>query len=429
VRDWAEVEAHLPEPELIRQAVRCMGCAVPFCFGEGCPLQNVVPEINAEVMEGRWREALSLSRLTNPFPDITGRICPALCEGACCNAKDGDAVAIRQIERELADRAWAEGWMLPRPPAPKIGRSVAVVGSGPAGLAAADALNQAGVEVTVYEAARHAGGLLRYGIPDFKLEKEVVERRIRLLEKEGIHFQCGVQIGTDISLAYLQRRHDGVLLACGVRQPRDLPVPGRDLQGIHFALDFLTRQNQVVGAELSEVGAEWSAEGRNVVVIGGGDTGSDCIGTSIRQGARRVTQIEILPQPPPVRASDNPWPQWPRILRTSSSQHEGVQRLFAIDTLAFEGDSTGRVKQLRCVEVEWLHRRPMAKAETEFTLPADLVLLAMGFTAPAPEAPRAEGQANVWEVGDMATGPSLVVRAAANGMLKAREIVAAWRNK
>ena len=427
VRDWREVEQRLAPEELARQAARCMDCGIPFCFGAGCPLKNPIPDMNAAALEGRWEDALQLLLTTCPYPEFTGRVCPALCEGSCCNAKDSDAVAIRQIEREIADRAFEEGRMVPRQPAVRNGRSVAVVGSGPTGLAAASDLNQWGFAVTVYESAKYAGGLLRYGIPDFKLEKWMVERRIDLFRREGIRFECGVQVGVDVSLDYIRRKHDAVLLACGAREPRDLQVPGRDRKGIHFALDFLTRQNQVLGGELSDVGGEWSARGRDVVVIGGGDTGSDCVGTSIRHGARSVTQIEILPKPPASRAANNPWPEWPRVLRASSSHHEGCERIFSANTLSFEGDEAGRVYGLRCVQVEWQGRTPVSKPGTEFFQKADLVLLAMGFTGPAKGTPAAEGLANVWSAGDMVTGPSLVVWAAARGHEAARQMAASLR--
>ena len=425
VRDWQEVERHLTPEELARQAARCMDCGIPFCYGVGCPLQNPIPEMNAAALESRWEDALQLVLTTCPYPEITGRICPALCEGACCNAKDSDAVAIRQIEREIGDRAFEEGRMVPRPAAPRNGLSVGVVGSGPTGLAAASDLNRWGFDVTVYESARQAGGLLRYGIPDFKLEKWMVERRIELFRREGVRFECGVQVGRDVALDYLRRKHDGMLLACGAREPRDLPVPGRELKGIHFALDFLIRQNEVVAGELPDVGADWSARGRDVVVIGGGDTGSDCVGTSVRHGAKSVTQIEILPRPPEGRADDNPWPDWPRIYRASSSHQEGCERLFATHTLSFEGDESGRVYGLRCVQVEWQGRKPVAKPGTEFFRKADLVLLAMGFTGPGKDAPDAAGLDRVWSAGDMVTGPSLVVWAAARGHAVARQIAAA----
>ncbi len=422
IHDWREVERHLAPDELTRQAARCMDCGIPFCFGAGCPLKNPIPDMNAAALEGRWEDALQLSLSTCPYPEITGRICPALCEGSCCNGKDGEAVAIRQIEREIADRAFEEGRMRPRLPAPRNGKSVAVVGSGPTGLAAASDLNLWGFDVTVYESAPHAGGLLRYGIPDFKLEKWMVERRVNLFRQEGVRFECGVNVGVDLSLDYLRRKHDGVLLACGAREPRDLRVPGRELAGIHFALDFLTRQNEVNGGEAKETGAQWSARGRDVVVIGGGDTGSDCVGTSIRHGAKSVTQIEILPKPPAGRADANPWPEWPRILRSSSSHHEGCKRIYSTNTLAFEGDESGRVYGIRCVQVEWQDRKPVAKPGSEFFQKADLVLLAMGFTGPAKGTPSWEGMNNVWAAGDMVTGPSLVVWAAARGHEVARRM-------
>ena len=422
VRDWNEVEKHLSPEELTRQAARCMDCGIPFCFGAGCPLKNPIPDMNAAVLESRWEDALQLLLTTCPYPEFTGRVCPALCEGSCCNAVDSDAVTIRQIEREIADRAFAEGRMVPRIPAPRNGRSVAVVGSGPTGLSAAQDLNMWGFDVTVFESAPYAGGLLRYGIPDFKLEKWMVERRVDLFRKEGVRFECGVQVGKDLSLDYIRRKFDGVLLACGAREPRDLKVPGRELKGIHFALDFLSRQNQVLNGEISDVGGDWSAKGRDVVVIGGGDTGSDCVGTSVRHGARSVTQIEILPKPPTSRLAANPWPEWPRVLRSSSSHQEGCERMFATNTLSFEGDEAGRVYGIRCVQVEWQGRTPVAKAGTEFFQKADLVLLAMGFTGPAKGTPSAEGLKNVWAAGDMVTGPSLVVWAAIRGHDAAKQI-------
>ena len=425
VRDWQEVEGHLSPDELARQAARCMDCGIPFCYGAGCPLKNPIPEMNAAALESRWEDALQLVLTTCPYPEITGRICPALCEGACCNAKDSEAVAIRQIEREIGDRAFEEGRMVPRPVAPRNGLSVGVVGSGPTGLAAASDLNRWGFDVTVYESAKQAGGLLRYGIPDFKLEKWMVERRIELFRQEGVRVECGVRVGRDVALDYLRRKHDGVLLACGAREPRDLPVPGRELKGIHFALDFLIRQNQAVSGERSGIGAEWSARGRDVVVIGGGDTGSDCVGTSVRHGAKSVTQIEILPRPPEGRTDDNPWPDWPRIYRASSSHQEGCERLFATNTLSFEGDESGRVYGLRCVQVEWQGRKPVAKPGTEFFRKADMVLLAMGFTGPGKDVPDAAGLERVWSAGDMVTGLSLVVWAAARGHDAARQIAAA----
>ena len=429
VKDWSEVEVHLSDEELARQAARCMDCGIPFCYGAGCPLKNPIPEMNAAALENRWEDAIQMLQVTCPYPEITGRICPALCEGSCCNAVDSDAVAIRQIEREIADRAFANGFMKPRTRAARNGLSVAVVGSGPTGLAAASDLNLMGFDVTVYESAKFAGGLLRYGIPDFKLEKWMVERRIDLFRQEGVKFECGVHVGVDVSLDFLRRKFTGVLLACGAREPRDLKVPGRELHGIHFALDFLTRQNQVVGGELQEVGAEWSAKGRDVVVIGGGDTGSDCVGTSVRHGARSVTQIEIMPKAPPSRLHNNPWPEWPRVFRSSSSHHEGCERMFSTNTLSFEGDENGRVYGIRCVEVEWQGRTPVAKPGTEFFQKADLVLLAMGFTGPAKGTPSADGIANVWAAGDMVTGPSLVVWAGARGHEVARQMAGALASR
>ena len=425
VRDWREVEAHLSDEELAKQAARCMDCGIPFCYGAGCPLKNPIPEMNAAALENRWEDAIRLLETTCPYPEITGRICPALCEGSCCNAVDSDPVAIRQIEREIADRAFAGGFMKPRTRAARNGRAVAVVGSGPTGLAAAADLNLWGFDVTVYESAKHAGGLLRYGIPDFKLEKWMVERRIDLFRQEGVRFECGVHVGVDLSLDFLRRKFDGVLLACGAREPRDLPVLGRELDGIHFALDFLIRQNEAVGGERTDMGDAGSAKGRDVVVIGGGDTGSDCVGTSVRHGAKSVTQIEILPRPPASRAATNPWPEWPRVFRSSSSHHEGCERIFSTNTLAFEGDENGRVYGIRCVQVDWQGRTPVPRPGTEFFRKADLVLLAMGFTGPEKGSPSPEGLPRVWAAGDMVTGPSLVVWAGARGHDVARQMAAA----
>jgi glutamate synthase (NADPH) small chain len=425
LKDWSEVETHLTDEELAKQASRCMDCGIPFCYGAGCPLKNPIPEMNYAALENRWEDAIQMLQETCPYPEITGRICPALCEGACCDAANGEAVSIRQIEREIADRAFAGGTMKPRTAAPRNGRKVAVVGSGPTGLAVASDLNLWGFDVVVYESARHAGGLMRYGIPDFKLEKWMVERRIDLFRQEGVVFECGVNVGVDVSLDFLRRKYDGVLLACGAREPRDLPVPGREFKGIRFALDFLMRQNQVNSGERAEMGAEWSAAGRDVVVIGGGDTGSDCVGTSRRHGAKSVTQIEILPRPPDSRLPTNPWPDWPRIYRSSSSHEEGCERLFAVNTLSFEGDENGRVYGIRCVEVEWQGRTPVAKPGTEFFQKADMVLLAMGFTGPAKGTPSADGLDNVWAAGDMVTGPSLVVWAGARGHDVAHQMASA----
>lgn len=447
IKDYAPVERRLSDDDLKRQASRCMDCGTPFCHGLACPLGNLVPEFNRLASQGRWPEALEMLLATNPFPEFTARICPALCEGSCVCGLGGDAVAIRQIELEVIERGFEAGLMKPAPPATRNRFRVAVVGSGPAGLAAAQELNRAGCTVTVYEHAPRPGGILRYGIPDFKLDKAVVDRRIDLMTREGIHFECGVEAGRDLSARFLLDRHQALVLACGSRAPRDIKAPGRELAGIHFALEYLTRQNRINAGD-APGGAPLSALGQDVVVIGGGDTGSDCVGTAIRQGARSVLQLEIMPQPPVCRASSNPWPQWPVVAKETSSHKEGCARRWCVATQAFLG-AEGRVQSLRAIEVEWrgapgARPQPVEKPGTDFTVPAGLVLLALGFTGPvrhglleqiraasgpAPGLPREANGAmtgldGVFAVGDAALGPSLVVRALADGRRVAREVVA-----
>ena len=349
--DWNEVELPLLAEEAAVHARACMACGLPFCHGMGCPLANVIPETNAAVAAGDEALAYALLSRTDLFPEFTSRICPALCEGSCTRGMDGEApVSIRALERHISDTAWEKGWVKPVLPAERVGKRVAVVGSGPAGLAVAEGLNRAGVTVTVYERDRFPGGLLRYGIPDFKLDKTIVARRIALMEAEGIRFVTGTEVGRDVSPEWLAKRHDAVIWAVGAGAPRDLSVPGRDLGGIHFALDFLRGQNRVCSGESSVLPI--SAEGRKVLVIGGGDTGSDCVGTAIRQGARAITQIEILPRPPEERSASTPWPRWPWRLRTSSSHEEGCERLWNVESLAFEGVN-GQVSGVRVRDVVW----------------------------------------------------------------------------
>lgn len=439
-RDWDEVERPLPAEDIAPHARACMACGLPFCHGMGCPLANVIPETNAALAAGDEALAYALLSRTDLFPEFTSRVCPALCEGSCTRGMEGgDPVAIRALERHISDVAWAKGWVRPVLPARRTGKRVAVVGSGPAGLAVAEGLNRAGVEVTVYERDEAPGGLLRFGIPDFKLSKDIVARRVALMEAEGIRFVTDTEVGRDVSPDWLAARHDAVVWAVGAGVPRDLAIPGRDLAGIAFALDFLRGQNRVHSGALPA--APLSAEGKRVLVIGGGDTGSDCVGTAIRQGARAVTQIEILPRPPETRSPSTPWPRWPWKLRTSSSHEEGCERLWDVESLAFEG-AEGHVCGVRVRNVAWRlspFGKPLSFSPvdgTERVLPADLVLLAMGFTgvpqtllehlprnAERPLLQAAAPEAKHFACGDCVSGPSLVVRALAD----ARRTVAAVR--
>ncbi len=391
IKDFREIVQPLEARVLVDQASRCMDCGIPFCHSSfGCPLANRIPEFNDLVYRGRWQEAAENLHSTNNFPEFTGRICPAPCEAACTLAVNDEAVTIEQIEYQVVERAFAEGWVKPIRPASKTGRKVAVVGSGPAGLAAAQQLARAGHHVVLFEKSDRLGGLLRYGIPDFKLEKHVLDRRLEQLAAEGIEFEPGANVGKDISARYLQRRFDAVLLTMGAGHPRRLEVPGAELRGVHFAVDFLSQQNRrVAGDPLDSSGdPPISAKDQHVVVIGGGDTGSDCVGTAVRQGARSVTQLEILPRPPEGSNPKSPWPHWPLILRTSTSQEEGCQRRFGVLTKELTGPSSrpgqgGRVDRLHGCEVQWtegptgweMKERP----GTAFDLPAELVLLSMGF--------------------------------------------------
>ena len=427
LKDYQPVEQKLGDADLHVQASRCMNCGIPFCHAAGCPLQNSIPEFNACALKGQWEKALAILLETCPFPEFTSRICPALCEGSCVNGLDGDPVTIRQIEREIIDRGFESGMIRPNPPAVRNGMKIAIIGSGPSGLAAANQLNRSGFYVTVYEEAKRPGGLLRYGIPDFKLDKQIVDRRISLMMAEGVKFECDVRVGREISAEYLKKRYDAVLLACGARKPRDLMVPGRNMKGIYFALDFLSRKNQVVSGERECLEEAYSAKGKRVVVIGGGDTGSDCIGTSLRQGALSVKQLEIMPIPPKTRDSGNPWPQWPRILRESSSHLEGCERLFSVTTLEYLGKD-GQLTGLRCAKVEWKADKPGSRPsphvikDSEFTIEADLVFLAMGFTGPEDDVPTLNEYPDFFACGDFANGPSLVVRAMASGKSVASRI-------
>ena len=383
---WREFYSTVPESEVQTQAARCMDCGVPFCQGDsGCPVRNIIPEWNDLVNRGEWQDALESLHATNNFPELTGRLCPAPCESACVLGLVNEPVAIRHIEQTIADRGFAEGWVVPRPPLRMSGFSVAVIGSGPAGLAAAQQLRRFGHEVVVFEKDERAGGLLRYGIPDFKLEKSVLDLRLGQLQAEGVQFRTGVDVGEDVTVAELRSEFDAVCVATGAGAARDLRVPGRDLGGIHLAMDFLTLQNRrIAGDALAGTGRE--ARDKHVVIIGGGDTGSDCAGTCLRQGARSVRQFELLPQPPVDRASNTPWPLWPMQLRTSHAHEEGCDREWSVATTAFTGDH-GRVQRIHAVRLEAQLSRSGSVSYTElpdtaFELEADLVLLAMGFTGP-----------------------------------------------
>jgi glutamate synthase (NADPH/NADH) small chain len=383
---WREFYSTVPESEVQTQAARCMDCGVPFCQGDsGCPVRNIIPEWNDLVNRGEWRDALESLHATNNFPELTGRLCPAPCESACVLGLVNEPVAIRHIEQTIADRGFAEGWVVPRPPLRSSGFSVAVIGSGPAGLAAAQQLRRFGHAVVVFEKDERAGGLLRYGIPDFKLEKSVLDLRLAQLQAEGVQFRTGIDVGEDVTVADLRSEFDAVCVATGAGAARDLRVPGRELSGIHLAMDFLTSQNRrLAGEALAGTGRE--ARDRHVVIIGGGDTGSDCAGTCLRQGARSVRQFELLPQPPVDRATTTPWPLWPMQLRSSHAHEEGCDREWSVATTAFAGDN-GRVQRIHAVRLETQLSANGSVNYTElpesaFELDADLVLLAMGFTGP-----------------------------------------------
>lgn len=447
VKHFQEFVVPLSEKETRDQAARCMNCGIPYCHGTGaatpgtpgCPVNNQIPDFNDLVYQGNWEEASRNLHSTNNFPEFTGRICPAPCEASCTLNIDDNPVTIKTIECAIVDRAWENGWVRPEPPTEKTGKTVAIIGSGPAGLACAQQLARAGHDVHVYEKHARAGGLLRYGIPDFKMEKGIIDRRVVQMEAEGVTFHYGAHVGADggVDPRELANQYDAIALTGGAEAPRDLLIPGRDLAGIHYAMDFLPQQNRRVGKEPAE-GADILAGGKHVVVIGGGDTGSDCIGTSFRQGAKSVTQLEIMPAPPEHENKALTWPNWPLKMRTSSSQAEGAKREFAVLTQKFSGDN-GTVKKLHCVKVDDTFK-PLPG--TEFDLDADLVLLAMGFVHPVHEGllktlgveldPRGNVKANlsdyqtslpkVFSAGDMRRGQSLVVWAIREGRLCAQSI-------
>lgn len=381
IRDWNELYEPFSDEKLKVQGARCMDCGVPFCQSStGCPVVNLIPEWNDLVHRERWKDALKALHATNNFPEFTGRLCPAPCESACVLGINSDPVSIRVIEWNIIDKGFDEGWVEPVLPVWSSGKKVAVVGSGPAGLAAAQQLARAGHGVTVYEKSDRIGGLLRYGIPDFKMEKWVLDRRLDQMRKEGVAFEPGVCVGVDLDIQALRRDYDAVLLALGAEQARELPVPGRELKGIHLAMDYLMQQNKRVAGD-STVEEPISAEGKRVVIIGGGDTGSDCLGTAHRQGCREVHQFELLPEPPPTRAASTPWPLWPMQLRTSHAHEEGCDRQWSISTTRFSGQG-GRVEQLHATRVKFENGTFTPIPGTEMVLPVDLVLLAMGFVGP-----------------------------------------------
>ncbi len=454
-KHYKEFTMHLNDDQAKIQSARCMDCGIPFC-NNGCPVNNIIPDWNDLVYNGNYQQALETLHSTNNFPEFTGRICPAPCETACTLGINEDAVGIKSIEHFIIDKGWENGWVKPQPSTVKTGKKIAVVGSGPAGLAAAQQLARVGHDVTVFEKNDRIGGLLRYGIPDFKMEKSHIDRRVEQMQAEGVTFRTSVLVGKDfpgtitnwsketVSPEQLQKDFDAVIIAGGAEQPRDLPVPGRELKGVHFAMDFLPLQNKVNAGD--KVKDQLLANAKHVVVIGGGDTGSDCVGTSNRQGAKSVTQFELMPQPPEEENKPMVWPYWPTKLRTSSSHEEGCERDWAVATKRLEGKG-GKVEKLVACRVEWVDGKMQEVADSEFEMKADLVLLAMGFVSPVAQVLEAFGVtkdgrgnakastdgegcyktnvANVYAAGDMRRGQSLVVWAIREGRQCAREVDAA----
>src|SRR5215467_2167583 len=405
LKHWREFELKLDEAELRTQGARCMDCGIPFCH-KGCPLGNIIPDWNDLVYRNRWREAINRLHSTNNFPEFTGRICPAPCEEACVLNINNDPVTIKNIEKHIIDHAWDEGWVGPLVAPRKTGKNVAVIGSGPAGMACAQQLARAGHDVTLFERADRIGGLLRYGIPDFKMEKHLIDRRVAQMAAEGVTFETGVHVGVTVRADELRRQFDAVVMSGGATKPRDLPVPGRELRGIHFAMEFLPQQNKVVAGDT--VRDQLLATGKRVVILGGGDTGSDCLGTSNRHGAVSVHNFELLPEPPKDR-QPHVWPNWPMILRTSSSHEEGVTRDFSINTKGFLADGEGRVRALKAVRLDWQQEngRPVMKeiAGSEFEIPCELVLLALGFLGPEPDTVIAQLGCELTERGNLKARP------------------------
>ncbi len=460
LRHWREFVLHLDDAAASRQGARCMDCGIPFCQN-GCPVNNIIPDWNDLVFRQDWRQAIDVLHSTNNFPEFTGRVCPAPCEAACTLNINSDAVGIKSIEHAIIDKAWEQGWVVPQPPSVRTGKSVAVIGSGPAGMAAAQQLARAGHDVTLFEKNDRIGGLLRYGIPDFKMEKSHIDRRVEQMKAEGVTFRTGVFVGKQpladritnlatetISPETLMAQFDAVLLTGGAEQPRDLPVPGRQLNGVHFAMEFLPEQNRTVAGDV--VADQLMATGKNVVVIGGGDTGSDCVGTSNRQGAASVTQFELMPQPPEHENKALTWPYWPTKMRTSSSHEEGCERDWSITTKSFSDDGKGNVRALVTARVEWRRDESSGQMKmievpgSEQEVPADMVLFAMGFVAPAASVLEAFGverdargnaraptegersyrtnHAKVFAAGDMRRGQSLVVWAIREGRQAAHSV-------
>jgi glutamate synthase (NADPH) small chain len=437
INDWFEIYTDFPEDSLRRQGARCMDCGIPFCH-TGCPVNNIIPDWNDLVYRGRWQEAIRRLHATNNFPEFTGRICPAPCEASCVLGINEPPVAIKQIEKSIVEHAWDEGWIVPEPPLARTGKRIAVIGSGPAGLAAAQQLCRAGHWVTVFEKDDRIGGLLRYGIPNFKMEKTVLDRRLKQMEAEGVEFLANQHVGSTVSIHEIRQSYDAVLLSGGAQNPRDLDVPGRELKGIHFAMDFLPQSNKVCEGDSLE--AQIHAEGKRVVIIGGGDTGADCLGTSHRHKPLSVHQFELMPKPPNERAASTPWPLWPMQLRVEGAHEEGGIRDWSIATTHFTGDEHGNVKQLHGVRVG---APPSFEkiSGSEFTMDADLVLLAMGFTGPvrnglldslnvaldtrgnvAADENYMTSVPGVFAAGDMRRGQSLVVWAIAEGRNAARGV-------
>ena len=443
LQDWRQVMAPMAPESLNQQAARCMDCGIPFCH-QGCPLGNLIPDWNDLVYRDRWREAIDRLHATNNFPEFTGTLCPAPCEGSCVLGINDDAVTIKAVELAIIDRAFEEGWIVPERPRLETAKRIAIVGSGPAGLAAAQQLRRVGHQVTVFERDDRIGGLLRYGIPEFKMEKRVLDRRLDQMRTEGVEFKVNANIGVNVPVSALRAAFDVVLLTAGATAPRDLPLPGRELQGVHYAMEYLTQQNRRLEGERVPDAAIITAAGKHVVIIGGGDTGADCLGTAHRQLAQKISQLEIMARPPGARATDNPWPEWPRIYRTAPAHEEGGERVFAVSTKRFVDNGHGQVKAIEVMDVELktvdgrMNFAEVANSARE--LPADLVLLAMGFVGP--ERPVVEQlgvklteRGNVWRdknwmtsvpgvftAGDMQRGQSLIVWAIAEGRSAAQAI-------